>query len=61
VLSSVPPQCEGKEKCPLGIAHPPNGFEEMSLGCSKCTLEACGMVLEDDIDDDEIDDGDDMF
>eukprot|EP00026_Physarum_polycephalum_P005194 Phypoly_transcript_05224.p1 GENE.Phypoly_transcript_05224~~Phypoly_transcript_05224.p1 ORF type:complete len:588 (+),score=70.15 Phypoly_transcript_05224:60-1766(+) len=56
VLSSVPPQCEGKDKCPLGIEHPPNGFEEMSLGCSKCALEASGMALEDFECEDELDD-----
>lgn len=38
-LSSLPPQCPGKDKCPLGIDHPPNGFEEFLLGCSMCKLE----------------------
>ncbi len=38
-LSRLPPQCPGKDKCPLGIAHPPNGFEEYLLGCSMCKLE----------------------
>jgi hypothetical protein len=60
-LSAVPPQCEGKDKCPLGIEHPPNGFEEMSLGCSKCALEASGMALEDFECEDELDDADDYY
>ncbi|ETO26415.1 hypothetical protein RFI_10722, partial [Reticulomyxa filosa] len=29
------PQCEGPDKCPLGLEHPANG-EEFSLGCSLC-------------------------
>ncbi len=29
------PQCDGPDKCPLGIEHKPNG-EEFSLGCSLC-------------------------
>jgi len=57
-LSSIPPQCPGKDKCPLGIDHPPNGFEEMSLGCSRCKMEEAGIVLDDstydDADDEEL-------
>jgi len=29
-------QCEGKEKCALGIDHPPNGTEEVPLYCLLC-------------------------
>lgn len=31
------PQCPGKDKCPLGIEHPPNG-EEFCLGCGLCRI-----------------------
>jgi len=30
------PKCPGKELCPLGIEHPPNGTAEFSLGCVVC-------------------------
>jgi len=30
------PKCPGKDKCPLGIEHPPNGTAEFSLGCVVC-------------------------
>ena len=30
------PKCPGKDKCPLGVEHPPNGVEEFSLGCVVC-------------------------
>lgn len=52
LLAKVPPQCKGKDTCPLGIDHPPNGFEEMSLGCSKCKMEEAGMVFEEEPPDD---------
>lgn len=55
-LVGVPPQCKGKASCPLGIDHPPNGFEEMSLGCSRCKLEEAGIILEENGDDDDMDD-----
>ena len=29
------PKCPGKDKCPLGIDHPPNGVE-FPIGCSVC-------------------------
>ena len=29
------PQCDGKDMCPLGINHPPNG-KEYALGCGLC-------------------------
>jgi len=29
------PKCPGKDKCPLGIDHPPNG-QEFPIGCSVC-------------------------
>jgi len=32
---SALPKCPGKDKCPLGIEHPPNGTE-FSLGCVVC-------------------------
>eukprot|EP00005_Dracoamoeba_jomungandri_P010073 CAMPEP_0174265340 /NCGR_PEP_ID=MMETSP0439-20130205/26099_1 /TAXON_ID=0 /ORGANISM="Stereomyxa ramosa, Strain Chinc5" /LENGTH=246 /DNA_ID=CAMNT_0015351751 /DNA_START=1061 /DNA_END=1801 /DNA_ORIENTATION=- len=37
-LKSEPPQCEGPDKCPLGIDHPPNGTE-YCLGCAMCRSE----------------------
>ena len=33
------PKCPGKDKCPLGIEHPPNGAAEFSLGCVACLRE----------------------
>lgn len=33
--------CPGKDKCPLGIEHPPNGAEknsEYAMGCWKCRI-----------------------
>eukprot|EP01083_Nonionella_stella_P080121 219972_1 len=30
------PKCPGKDKCPLGVEHPPNGEKEFSLGCVVC-------------------------
>ena len=35
-LKTSLPQCPGPDKCPLGIAHPPNG-EEHVLGCTACS------------------------
>jgi len=55
-LLKEPPQCSGRMNCPLGVDHPPNGFEEMSLGCSRCRMESEGIILEEDaysVDDDD--------
>ena len=37
-LKQTVPQCSGKDNCPLGIDHPPNG-EEFAIGCAICKNE----------------------
>eukprot|EP01084_Bolivina_argentea_P131991 232923_1 len=32
------PKCPGKDKCALGIEHPPNGMYEYFIGCILCNL-----------------------
>jgi len=36
--------CAGVAKCPLRVAHPPNGTE-LSLGCEACKLESIGIAV----------------
>ena len=37
-MSSAPPACEGRQKCPLKIDHAPHG-EEFALRCTACSDE----------------------